>query len=194
MLAIILTMPIRDLIYANDRRLRQQAGDIEKFSPELSQLVSDMIETMQAHNGFGLAAPQIGVMDRVFVAHIPLPEQEDDPPAHPEAGKVFVLINPEIIDSGANHVKGEEGCLSIPGWRGWVNRPEWVTIKAISLDGEPFQLRVEGLLARIIMHETDHLNGVLFIDHVEDLSKLWQVDDEADHVMALESILTAQSS
>jgi peptide deformylase len=178
MLTIILLMAIRKVIYIDDNRLRQQAQAVKQFSPAIDQLAHDMLETMRAHGGVGLAGPQIGVMQRILVAEIPLPDNEDLEPIHPEAGKSFVLINPEIVSAGPTTVEGEEGCLSIPLLRGMVPRPEWVEVEAQSLDGRTIKLRADGLLARIFFHEMDHLNGVLFFDHITDKNKLWKIETE----------------
>ena len=174
-------MPIRKVIYVDDERLRDKAKKIKQFSPGLKQLAQDMLETMHDYSGVGLAGPQIGVMQRIFVAEIPL---SDDPDAevHPHAGESFVLINPELVKSSDELVEGQEGCLSIPTWYGLVDRPTWVEVKAQNVEGQKIKLKVSGLMARVFLHEMDHLNGVLFIDHIKDQEKLWQVlpEDEED--------------
>jgi peptide deformylase len=167
-------MAVRKVITLNDERLHQKAKKVKQFTPTLKQLAEDMLETMRAHNGVGLAAPQIGVMQRIFVAEIPASRSGTDEP-HPQSGTSYILVNPEIIQHAANLVEGREGCLSIPTWYGLVERLEWVEVKAQDLDGKRIKLKVDDLLARIFQHELDHLNGVLFIDHVKDREKLWQV-------------------
>ena len=167
-------MAIRKVIYINDERLRQKAKKIKDFTPSLKQLAQDMLETMHAHKGVGLAGPQIGVMQRIFVAEIPLPDDKEVEP-HPQSGRVYVLINPEIVKKSDNLIEGNEGCLSIPNWQGTVERPEWVEVKAQNLQGRKIRLKVDDLLARIFQHEIDHLNGVLYIDHIKDREKLWQI-------------------
>jgi peptide deformylase len=166
-------MAIRQVIDTNDRRLRQKAKKIKKFSPELPQLAQDMLETMRHHRGVGLAGPQLGFMQRIFVAEIP-PERGNGDRPHPQSGVTYVLINPELTNMADNLVEGREGCLSIPTWFGLVDRPEWVEVSAKNLEGQPITLKVDDLLARIFMHELDHLNGVLFTDHIQDPTKLWQ--------------------
>lgn len=167
-------MAIKKIVYANDDRLRQKAKKVTQFTPSLKKLGQDMLETMRFHHGVGLAGPQIGVMQRIFVAEIPKPEDADKEP-HPQSGKVYVLINPKIIKTSEALVEGEEGCISIPNMRGLVERAEWVEVKAQNLEGRQVKLKVDDLLARIFQHEIDHLNGTLFIDNIKDSEKLWQV-------------------
>lgn len=134
---------------------------IEKFDEELATLIQDMFESMYAATGVGLAAPQIGVGLRLAVIDVSLGK-------NPEAK--LVLANPEII-----HVEGEqreeEGCLSVPGFRGYVARPQFVTVRAQDATGKEFEMRGEGLLARAFCHEIDHLNGTLFLTHLSMLKR-----------------------
>ncbi len=186
-------MAIRNLIYIDDERLRQRAKRIRHFTPDLAELAQDMLDTMQAYGGVGLAAPQIGVMQRIFVAKIPLRDAPADAePVHSEAGKTFVLLNPHIVNAAPETVDGEEGCLSIPGWRGEVARPEWVEVKAQAVDGSPIKLKAEGYLARIFCHELDHLDGVLYLDHIQDETKLWKLDDTAQPADSAEPVTAEQ--
>jgi peptide deformylase len=172
-------MPIRQVIIIGDERLRQKAKKVNQFTPVLEQLVQDMLETMQHYDGVGLAAPQIGVMQRLFVAAIPITEDDDSEP-HPQSGETYVLINPEVVRTASNIIEGEEGCLSIPNWRGLVERPEWVEVKAQDLSGRSFNVKVDDLLARIFQHEIDHLDGRLYLDHIKDGEKLWELMPEDD--------------
>jgi peptide deformylase len=172
-------MPIRQVIIIGDDRLRQKAKKVKQFTPALKQLVQDMLDTMQHYDGIGLAAPQIGVMQRLFVAEIPIAEDDDFEP-HPQSGETYVLINPEIVWSANNIVEGEEGCLSIPNWRGLVERPEWVEVTAQDVSGRSFKVKVNDLLARIFQHEIDHLNGRLYLDHIKDSEKMWELVPEGD--------------
>ncbi|MBE7467922.1 MAG: peptide deformylase [Anaerolineae bacterium] len=172
-------MAVRKVITLNDERLRQKAKKVKQFTPALKQLAEDMLETMRANQGVGLAGPQIGVMQRIFVAEIPASRSGTDEP-HPQSGTSYILINPEIIQSADVLVEGREGCLSIPTWYGLVERPEWVEVRAQDLNGKKIKLKVDDLLARIFQHELDHLNGVLFIDHIKDREKLWQVLPEEE--------------
>lgn len=165
-------MTVREIIYASDPRLRQKAKRVNQFGPALEALAKDMLETMHDANGIGLAAPQIGLLQRLFVAE--LPGDEDDP----QSGEPFVLVNPEVVKTSRNEVEGEEGCLSIPTWYGLIYRPEWIVVKAQDTTGKPVRIKAEGLLARVFLHEIDHLDGVLFVDRTESPDKLWQVKPE----------------
>jgi peptide deformylase len=165
-------MAVREIIYANDPRLRQKAKQVKQFGPALKSLADDMLETLHASHGVGLAAPQIGLLQRIFVAY--LPEDEEDP----QSGKPYVLINPKIVKASRDEVEGEEGCLSIPTWYGVVSRPDWVIVRAQDANGKSIRAKAEGYLARVFLHEMDHLDGILFVDRVESPDKLWQVKPE----------------
>ena len=172
-------MTIREIIYVDDERLRQKAKKVTGFTPGLKKLAQDMLETMRDRQGVGLAGPQIGVMQRIFVAEIPASRDDEEEP-HPQSGTSYVLVNPEIVAAAADMVEGQEGCLSIPGWQGLVERPAWVEVKAQNINGKKFKLKVDDLLARVFMHEIDHLNGVLFVDHIKNPEKLWQASPETE--------------
>jgi peptide deformylase len=165
-------MAVREIIYANDPRLRQKAKQVKQFGPALKSLADDMLETMHASHGVGLAAPQIGLLQRIFVAY--LPEDEEDP----QSGKPYVLINPKVVKASRDEVEGEEGCLSIPTWYGVVSRPDWVIVKAQDANGKSIRVKAKDYLARVFLHEMDHLDGILFVDRVESPDKLWQVKPE----------------
>jgi peptide deformylase len=142
--------------------LEKSADAVGNFdTPDLKQLIEDMFETMYAAKGVGLAAPQIGMSQRVTVIDISVGEDES---------KKLVLINPEIVSREGTQV-GEEGCLSIPGFREPVTRANKVTVKAHNEKGEPFEISGEELLARALQHEIDHLNGKLFINHLSALKR-----------------------
>lgn len=139
-----------------DRVLRGKGKLVEEFGPELKPLFELMERTMIAAKGVGLAAPQIGISKQIAIVN---PEPEDDT-------KLIKMINPRIVAASKETVKIEEGCLSVPGVRGDVERPEAVTVVYRDENGKERTLEAEGLLARIIQHELDHLNGVLFIDRL----------------------------
>ena len=142
--------------------LESQADTITEFdTPELNKLLADMFESMYAARGVGLAAPQIGIGQRIAV--IDVSSGEDD-------SQKLVLINPEIIKTEGSQT-GEEGCLSIPGFRESVTRPKTVTVRAQNAKGETFEMTGEDLLARAFLHETDHLNGKLYISHISMLKR-----------------------
>ena len=155
------TRKIYPIVKYGDPVLEKPGATIKKFDSELEQLAEDMFASMYAALGVGLAAPQIGKGIRMTVIDVSNGK-------NPEAK--IVLINPEIIHA-EGEVREEEGCLSIPGFRGYVVRPQFVTVKAQNLKGEPFEIRGENLLARAFCHEIDHLNGVLFLQHLSMLKR-----------------------
>ncbi|WP_213357933.1 peptide deformylase [Chlamydiifrater phoenicopteri] len=162
---------IRDITYYGNPLLRRKADPITDVSDAIKVLYRDMCETMEALKGVGLAAPQVGESLRMFVMCVEK-ETEEGELVFLKEPKVF--INPVLSDPSKEKVSGREGCLSIPGLRGDVVRPEAITVEAIDLKGEVFKERYHGFLARIIMHENDHLNGVLYVDRMaeKDLLKL----------------------
>jgi peptide deformylase len=171
-------MAVLDLVYEGDPRLRQKATKIRSVDDSLRRLADNMHETMHAARGVGLAGPQIGVMRRIAVIHIPENYDEDGAPA-----VTLTLVNPEIIRSHGR-VLAYEGCLSIPGWTGEVPRAEAITVKAIDLDNRPIRIKAQKSLARAIQHEIDHLDGILFLDRVEDKSTIHQIRDAEDEAEA----------
>jgi peptide deformylase len=152
---------IYSIVKYGDPILEKPTAAITEFGPELEELTEEMFASMYAAQGVGLAAPQIGKSLRLTVVDVTAGK-------NPE-GKI-VLINPEIIHAEGEK-REEEGCLSIPGFRGYVVRPQFVTVKAQNAKGEPFEIRGEDLLARAFCHEIDHLNGILFIQHLSMLKR-----------------------
>lgn len=144
-----------------DPVLETPAAPVTDFGPELSKLIHDMFDTMWASKGVGLAAPQIGIPLRLAVI---------DTSAGENPSERVVLINPEIIHRSGSQT-GEEGCLSIPGFRENVTRPMVTTVRALNPKGETVEVTGEELLARAILHETDHLNGILFINYLSPLKR-----------------------
>lgn len=161
-------MTVRPIVLANDPMLRQKSKKVKDFGEALQVLIDDMVETMQAVNGAGLAAPQIGVLERVIV--IQLPEDEEDP----QSGKLFALCNPQIVRADGEEA-GDEGCLCLPGYTGEVKRATSVTVKAQDRRGRKVRIKAEGFLARVFQHEIDHLDGILYIDRVESPDKIRQI-------------------
>jgi peptide deformylase len=137
-----------------DPALRRSAAPIGEVTPEVRAIIADMTETMYDEVGIGLAAPQVGISLRLIVI------------SDEEGRGVQALLNPAIVDRGGE-VTGEEGCLSIPGVFAPVTRAAWVKVEARSVDGQPLTLNARGLRARVLQHEIDHLDGVLFIDRVD---------------------------
>jgi peptide deformylase len=152
---------IYPIVKYGDPVLDKVAEPVTKFDDELKQLTADMFESMYAAQGVGLAAPQIGISLHLAVIDVTSGKNPD---------ARIVIANPQIV-----HMEGEqreeEGCLSLPGFRGHVVRPKFVTVRAQNAAGESFEMRGEGLLARAFCHETDHLNGTLFIQHLSMLRR-----------------------
>ncbi|MEW6034322.1 MAG: peptide deformylase [Chloroflexota bacterium] len=152
-------LPIRQL---PDPVLRQKAKRVSAIDRSIQRLIDDMIETMQQAKGVGLAAPQVGVSLRVAVFQVP-------------GGEPFAIVNPEIVKrSGEQQVV--EGCLSVPGYAGEIKRSASVTVKGLGREGKPVRIKATGLLAEALEHEVDHLNGVVYTDHVESEGKLHRVE------------------
>ena len=153
---------IRPVLQYPDPRLERVAAPVTEITPELRELVSDMVETMYARDGIGLAAPQIGEAIRLVVIDVSGPEKRED---------LRVLINPKLTLSG-REVESEEGCLSVPDLRSTLYRMECARVEATDLDGNPVVFDAEGLLAICAQHECDHLQGTLFIDHISRLKRM----------------------
>lgn len=141
-----------------DPVLRRRAAEVADVTPQLQQTIADMIETMYDEAGIGLAAPQVGISLRLMVV------------GHDPRGEPRALLNPSIVARGGE-VTAEEGCLSIPGIFAPVTRAEWVDLEATDLEGQPVKLHGKGLLARVLQHEMDHLDGVLFIDRLDPMAR-----------------------
>jgi len=145
-----------DIITLGDEFLRAKTERITDFGPEIPVLADAMIDAMRSERGLGLAGPQVGVLKRIFVLELP------------EEGAPRIFINPEIIETSQKLFSYEEGCLSIPGMYSDVIRPAQVTIQAQDVKGKPFTIKADGMLARVVQHENDHLYGVLFIDRLDE--------------------------
>ncbi len=159
-------MAVREIMLIGDPVLRKQARKVKKFDRKLHQLIDDMVETMRDAPGIGLAAPQVGAPGRVIV--VELAEDEEDP----QSGRLYEFVNPEIVWANDEELEGEEGCLSIPNIVGDVWRRQTVVVKGQDRNGKAQKVEASDWLARVFQHEIDHLNGVLFIDHVEGPHKL----------------------
>jgi peptide deformylase len=152
-------MALLDILTFPDARLRRTAEPVDSVGDDVRRLIDDMLETMYAAPGIGLAAIQVNVPKRVIV--IDVSEQHDDP---------LVLVNPEILELQGEE-EMDEGCLSVPGFFETVKRADRVRVRALDRDGKPFELDADGLLAVCIQHEIDHLNGHLFVDHISSLKR-----------------------
>ncbi len=165
-------MAMREIITLGHPTLRQKARKVTRFGPEVQQLINDMIETMRAAPGVGLAAPQVDVQERIVVVELPADEEEGLP------AELYAFVNPEIVKASRETEEGEEGCLSIPGYIGEVERSTEIVIRGQDALGRPQRLKARDYLARIFQHEIDHLEGVLFIDRVTDPSKIRRITAE----------------
>ena len=178
-------MPVRQIVYSDDPILRRSSRQVRRITPEVRALVDDMLDSMRASNGAGLAAVQIGVPERVIVIELPVePDDEEDEIQDDERGggdvsdrpvERYIVINPEIRRKSREMVDGIEGCLSVPGWTGEVSRHRSVTVTGLDLRGKPVRIKADGWLARVFQHEIDHCEGVLYIDRIDDPEKIWPV-------------------
>ena len=155
-------MSIRKIVIEPDPILRKKSESLEKVDDEIRKLLDDMLETMYAAPGIGLAAVQVGILKRIIVIDISKDQEKKTP---------LFLVNPEIISRSKKTSVYEEGCLSLPGHFAEIERPAECQVKFIDYDGKEKELVADGLLATCIQHEVDHLNGVLFIDYLSKLKK-----------------------
>ncbi|MGI8609213.1 MAG: peptide deformylase [Candidatus Dormibacteria bacterium] len=168
---------IREIVVVEDKRLRTKCPKVPKIDGSIQHLIDDMVDTMREAPGIGLAAPQVGVLLRVIVCEV------DE--------NLHCLVNPEIIRMEGEQV-GNEGCLSIPGYIGEVKRAERVMVKAKNRAGKDVRIKAEGLLARCLQHEIDHLDGVLFTDRLTDPRTFRKVSDKEAEEAASEAGETEQ--
>lgn len=167
-------MAVRTIRIMGDPILEKKSRVVEEITPKIAELIADMFDTMHEQKGVGLAAPQVGMLKRIFV--IDLREYMED-------GKEMVFINPEVIETSGEQT-GAEGCLSLPGKNGTVTRPNYVKIAALDENMESFTIEGSELMARAILHENDHLDGILYTQFVEgelkDNSEVDEEDEEED--------------
>ena len=164
-------MAIRTIVSLPEAVLRRKARKVTDFGPGLQQLIDDMVDTMRNEPGVGLAAPQVSVSERVIVVEYGSEEDEEAP------AKLYVVVNPELHRLSKEMVMATEGCLSIPGYLGDVERHESLVVKGLNRRGQPVTIKAKGWLARIFQHEYDHLEGVLFVDKAE---KVWRALPEQE--------------
>ena len=160
-------MAIKPIQFVPDPVLRKSALPVENITDKTLQLLDDMAETMYDAPGIGLAGPQVGELKRLIVMDC----SRDD-----EKSELWQMINPEVIELSEDNSTLEEGCLSIPGHTADVSRPDWIKLRFTDIKGREQQIKAEGLLAACIQHEIDHLNGILFIDHISKLKRdiIWR--------------------
>ncbi len=166
-------MTVRKIVTVPDEVLRKKARPVKNFNDDLKQLVDDMVKTMRDAPGVGLAAPQIGLLERIIVIEFGDEEDEEAP------SKLYAVVNPEITRASNEKVMGVEGCLSIPGLVGDVERSTSIVVKGQNKHGQNVKYKLNGWVARIFQHEIDHLEGVLFTDLAE---SVWQPEPEPENV------------
>lgn len=155
-------MTVLPVIVAPDPRLKIKAKPVDAVDDDVRQFMDDMLESMYAANGIGLAAPQVGDDRRVIVVDVARPEEDPQP---------IAMANPQIVEVAAEDRIHEEGCLSLPEQYAEVVRPDFITVRYLDRDNEIRELKADGLLATCIQHEIDHLDGILFVDHVSALKR-----------------------
>jgi peptide deformylase len=166
-------MPARDIIIVPHPTLRKKAALITDFGPELQELVDDMIITLHEASGAGLAAPQVNVSQQVILVEYGSDEDEDIPPI------LYVTVNPKITRFSQEIGIGAEGCLSIPGFMGEIERAQEIVVEGQDRFGKPLKMKFHGWLARIFQHEIDHINGILYTDRT---TLVWETDEEYNPV------------
>lgn len=158
-------MALRNIVIKGDEILRKKCKKVDIVDDRIKMILGDMLETMREKRGVGLAAPQIGIMRRMFVME-------------PEPEKIYYFINPEIVSESGTQAC-EEGCLSVPGMIGTVERPQKITIRGLNENGEDVKFEFDDFCANIACHENDHLDGILFIDKAENLRLLESEEDKS---------------
>ena len=157
-------MAIRNVVTEGDEILRKRCREVGEVTDRIKMTMQDMLETMREQYGVGIAAPQVGIMRRMFIAE-------------PEPGRVYYMINPEILEQSGSQID-DEGCLSVPGMIGTVERPQKIKMQAMGLDGETHVYEFEDFDARVMCHEYDHLEGVLYIDKAENIRSVEEEMEE----------------
>ena len=159
-------MALRNIVLEGDPILRKKCREVDKVDDRIRTILDDMVETMKDANGVGLAAPQIGMMRRMFVAE-------------PQPGELYYFVNPQIV-SKEGLQESEEGCLSVPGYVGLVDRPEKIVIKGLDREGNPQVFALEGFPAIVMCHEYDHLDGILYKDKAKEMYELTDAADTTE--------------
>ena len=170
-------MPLREIVFTPQPVLRRKARKVTDFGPELQTLIDDMVETMRAAPGVGLAAPQVAESLQVITIEYSEEDEEGVPP------RLYTLVNPQITRVSSEMITATEGCLSVPGIVGEVERHEAITVKAQNRRGQPVTIKAKGWLARIFQHEVNHLEGVLFTDLTD---QLWRPEEHPEREVPLD--------
>jgi peptide deformylase len=168
-------MAIRKIVFVPDPVLRGKSKKVAKVTPSIQKLLDDLTETMRDAPGVGLAAPQIGVLQRVIVVEV-LKDEENLELQH----GFYQLVNPEIVKVSKEIEEGSEGCLSIPGYTGEVERYAAVEVKALDRNGKPIKVKAHDFLARVLQHEIDHLDGILYLDRLKSPEKLHKLPEREE--------------
>jgi peptide deformylase len=166
-------MAVREIIIVPHPTLRKKSQKVSDFGPDLQQLIEDMIETLHDNSGAGLAAPQVNVSEQVILVEFGTEENEEIPPT------LYVTINPRVTRFSQEIVTGAEGCLSIPGLMGEVERADEIVVEGQDRFGKPIKMRLQGWIARIFQHEIDHVNGILYTDRT---TSVWETDEDYNPV------------
>ncbi|TDA68139.1 MAG: peptide deformylase [Chloroflexi bacterium] len=169
-------MALREIVTVPNDVLRRKARKITEFDKELQKTIDDMIETMREAPGVGLAAPQVGLSERLVVVEYEEDDEKEDSPK-----KLYVVVNPEVISTSEETEMGIEGCLSIPGLVGEVERSLEIVVRGQNRRGQPVKIKANGWLARIFQHEIDHLDGILYTDRA---TKVWKPAPEEENIAA----------
>ena len=173
-------MALRQILIEPNEVLRKKSTPVDKVDSDIQKLMDDMLETMYAAPGIGLAAIQVGVPKRIIVLDIAQKEGQKNP---------MFFVNPEIINKSENKSTYEEGCLSVPGQFAEIDRPEECFVKYLDYNGQPKEIKAEGMLATCIQHEMDHLEGILFIDYLSKLKKTMIIKKLSKQKKAIERIV-----
>jgi peptide deformylase len=171
---------LREIITVGNPKLRQVSRPVRKITPRIRKLIDDMVETMHAEDGIGLAAVQVGELRQIIVVEVP--EHEEIP----HSGERYIVVNPEIVKDSHETLIGIEGCLSVPGFNGEVERAEEVIVRGLDEYGKPFRARLRGFVARVFQHEIDHCEGVLYIDRLTAPDRIWSVPEGEEELAELE--------
>ncbi len=169
-------MALREIVTVPNDVLRRKARKITEFDKELQKTIDDMVETMREAPGVGLAAPQVGLSERLVVVEYEEDDEKEDSPK-----KLYVVVNPEVISTSEETEMGIEGCLSIPGLVGEVERSLEIVVRGQNRRGQPVKIKANGWLARIFQHEIDHLDGILYTDRA---TKVWKPAPEEENIAA----------
>ena len=185
-------MALRKIVTEGDPILRKRAREVEEVNDRIRGIFDDMVETMRDADGCGLAAPQVGLLKRLIVVEVPEPDWQDETDDAEEDSEIeetedgeeapmilLTLANPEIIQTEGTQ-SGAEGCLSVPGYTGTVERPRWIKMRALDYSNNQVEIEAEGFLAVAISHEMDHLEGILFTDKATEVKDIYSEEAEGE--------------